>query len=161
MDAGKRLSRAVPCAAEPRHICWVIHSSTFRPHMSCPRKCCRHVTTTPRLVRVFFSAFSVYFELSENRHTAMSSSALRTSMRMASRPQQRLASIQRQFSSSAPQRKEIRDAYIISASRTPTAVVSKTPLQDILGANYAVVQWQLHNRIRDPTRRHSHQVRTR
>jgi len=43
-------------------------------------------------------------------------------MRMASRPQQRLASIQRQFSSSAPQRKEIRDAYIISASRTPTAV---------------------------------------
>ncbi|KAF7673660.1 acetyl-acetyltransferase [Alternaria burnsii] len=52
----------------------------------------------------------------------MSSSALRTSMRMASRPQQRLASIQRQFSSSAPQRREIRDAYIISASRTPTAV---------------------------------------
>ncbi|KAI4949586.1 hypothetical protein J4E91_005326 [Alternaria rosae] len=52
----------------------------------------------------------------------MSSSAFRTSMRMASRPQQRLASIQRQFSSSAPQRKEIRDAYIISASRTPTAV---------------------------------------
>jgi len=41
---------------------------------------------------------------------------------MASRPQQRLASIQRQFSSSAPQRREIRDAYIISASRTPTAV---------------------------------------
>ncbi|KAH6881483.1 Thiolase, N-terminal domain-containing protein [Alternaria rosae] len=52
----------------------------------------------------------------------MSSSAFRTSMRVASRPQQRLASIQRQFSSSAPQRKEIRDAYIISASRTPTAV---------------------------------------
>lgn len=52
----------------------------------------------------------------------MSSAALRTSMRMASRPQQRLASIQRQFSSSAPARKEIRDAYIISASRTPTAV---------------------------------------
>ncbi|RAR16585.1 acetyl-CoA acetyltransferase [Stemphylium lycopersici] len=52
----------------------------------------------------------------------MSSAALRTSMRMASRPQQRLASIQRQFSSSGPQRKEIRDAYIISASRTPTAV---------------------------------------
>ena len=54
---------------------------------------------------------------------AMSSSALRTSMRMASRPQQRLASIQRQFSASAQQKKEIRDAYIISASRTPTAVV--------------------------------------
>ncbi|KAH7396636.1 Thiolase, N-terminal domain-containing protein [Phaeosphaeria sp. MPI-PUGE-AT-0046c] len=52
----------------------------------------------------------------------MSSAALRTSMKMASRPQQRLASIQRQFSSSAPARKEIRDAYIISASRTPTAV---------------------------------------
>jgi len=43
-------------------------------------------------------------------------------LRMASRPQQRLAGIQRQFSSSAPTRKEIRDAYIISASRTPTAV---------------------------------------
>ncbi|EAT86195.2 hypothetical protein HBI56_098230 [Parastagonospora nodorum] len=52
----------------------------------------------------------------------MSSAALRTSMKMASRPQQRLASIQRQFSSSAPVRKEIRDAYILSASRTPTAV---------------------------------------
>ncbi|EDU45193.1 acetyl-acetyltransferase protein [Pyrenophora tritici-repentis] len=51
----------------------------------------------------------------------MSSAAIRTSMRMASRPQQRLASIQRQFSSSSPQRKEVRDAYIISASRTPTA----------------------------------------
>ncbi|KAF2849854.1 thiolase [Plenodomus tracheiphilus IPT5] len=48
------------------------------------------------------------------------SAALRSTARMASRPQQRLASIQRQFSSSAPQRKEIRDAYIISASRTPT-----------------------------------------
>ncbi|RMZ73842.1 acetyl- acetyltransferase [Pyrenophora seminiperda CCB06] len=43
-------------------------------------------------------------------------------MSMASRSHQRLASIQRQFSSSSPQRKEIRDAYIISASRTPTAV---------------------------------------
>ncbi|KAF2830695.1 thiolase [Ophiobolus disseminans] len=52
----------------------------------------------------------------------MSSAALRTSLKMASRPQQRLASIQRQFSSSATARKEIRDAYIISASRTPTAV---------------------------------------
>ncbi|KAF1977567.1 thiolase [Bimuria novae-zelandiae CBS 107.79] len=53
------------------------------------------------------------------------SAALRTSFRMASRPQQaaqRLASIQRQFSSSAPQRKEVRDAYILSASRTPTGV---------------------------------------
>jgi len=49
------------------------------------------------------------------------SAALRTTARMASRPQQRLASIQRQFSSSAPPKKEIRDAYIISASRTPTA----------------------------------------
>ncbi|KAH7083243.1 Thiolase, N-terminal domain-containing protein [Paraphoma chrysanthemicola] len=51
----------------------------------------------------------------------MSSAALRTSFRMASRPQQRLASIQRQFSNSARAGKEIRDAYIISASRTPTA----------------------------------------
>ncbi|KAJ4360673.1 uncharacterized protein N0V89_001240 [Didymosphaeria variabile] len=48
--------------------------------------------------------------------------ALRTSLRMASRPQQRLASIQRQFSSSAQQKKEVRDAYILSASRTPTGV---------------------------------------
>ncbi|EMD93288.1 hypothetical protein COCC4DRAFT_133248 [Bipolaris maydis ATCC 48331] len=52
----------------------------------------------------------------------MSSAVIRNSFKMASRPQQRLASIQRQFSSSAPQRKEIRDAYILSASRTPTAV---------------------------------------
>ncbi|KAK3210099.1 hypothetical protein GRF29_44g1619030 [Pseudopithomyces chartarum] len=44
---------------------------------------------------------------------------------MVSRPQQvaqRLASIQRQFSSSAPQRKQVGDAYILSASRTPTGV---------------------------------------
>jgi acetyl-CoA C-acetyltransferase len=53
----------------------------------------------------------------------MSSAALRTSMRMASRPHQRLASIQRHFSASAQQHKEVRDAYILSASRTPTAVV--------------------------------------
>jgi acetyl-CoA C-acetyltransferase len=39
---------------------------------------------------------------------------------MASRPQQRLASIQRQFSTSRPAAKEIRDAYILSAARTPT-----------------------------------------
>ncbi|KAL6707755.1 hypothetical protein ACN47E_003876 [Coniothyrium glycines] len=51
----------------------------------------------------------------------MSFAVLRSSARMASGPRQRLASIQRQFSSSAPQRKEIQDAYIISASRTPVA----------------------------------------
>ncbi|KAF2749880.1 thiolase [Sporormia fimetaria CBS 119925] len=39
---------------------------------------------------------------------------------MASRPQQRLASIQRQFSTSRSAAKEIRDAYILSAARTPT-----------------------------------------
>lgn len=52
----------------------------------------------------------------------MSTAAARTSFRMASRPQQRLASIQRQFSTSSPQRREIRDAYIISGSRTPSGV---------------------------------------
>ncbi|KAH7135616.1 Thiolase, N-terminal domain-containing protein [Dendryphion nanum] len=50
------------------------------------------------------------------------SSALRSSYRMASRPQQRLASIQRQFSTSSPAKREVRDAYILSASRTPTGV---------------------------------------
>lgn len=65
----------------------------------------------------------------------MSSAALRTSFKMASRPQQRLASIQRQFSSSAPARKEVRDAYIISASRTPTAVVSSTRTEHEEDAN--------------------------
>lgn len=52
----------------------------------------------------------------------MSSAALRTTARMASRSQQRLASIQRQFSTSAQRRQEVRDAYILSASRTPTGV---------------------------------------
>lgn len=42
--------------------------------------------------------------------------------RMASRPQQRLAHIQRHFSSSATRSREVRDAYILSASRTPTGV---------------------------------------
>lgn len=41
---------------------------------------------------------------------------------MASRPQQRLASIQRHFGTSQAQKREVRDAYIISASRTPTGV---------------------------------------
>ncbi|ORY13030.1 Thiolase, N-terminal domain-domain-containing protein [Clohesyomyces aquaticus] len=50
----------------------------------------------------------------------MSASILRSSFKMASRPQQRLASIQRQFSTSRPASREIRDAYIISGSRTPT-----------------------------------------
>ncbi|KAF2866997.1 acetyl-CoA acetyltransferase [Massariosphaeria phaeospora] len=50
----------------------------------------------------------------------MSASALRTSMRMASRPQQRLASIQRHLSTSPQPKKEVKDVYILSASRTPT-----------------------------------------
>ncbi|KAF2277172.1 thiolase [Westerdykella ornata] len=50
----------------------------------------------------------------------MSASTFRACARMASRPQQRLASIQRQFSTSRSAAKEVRDAYIISASRTPT-----------------------------------------
>ena len=138
------------------------YSSTFRPHLTCPRKRCHHhVTTALLLVRVLFSAFSVHFELFEHHYSAMSSSALRTSMRMASRPQQRLASIQRQFSSSAPQRKEIRDAYIISASRTPTAVVSRSTSQADSPAKHTTVQRQLHNSIRDAARRNSHQVRPR
>ncbi|KAH8636140.1 hypothetical protein IG631_07974 [Alternaria alternata] len=33
-------------------------SSTFRPHLACPRKCCRHVVLTLRLVRVPFSRVS-------------------------------------------------------------------------------------------------------
>ncbi|KAF2020722.1 thiolase [Aaosphaeria arxii CBS 175.79] len=52
----------------------------------------------------------------------MSATALRASYRMASRPQQRLASIQKHFSTSQSAKKEIRDAYILSASRTPTGV---------------------------------------
>lgn len=50
----------------------------------------------------------------------MSASAFRTCAKMASRPQQRLASIQRQFSTSRAAAKEVRDAYILSAARTPT-----------------------------------------
>lgn len=55
----------------------------------------------------------------------MSPSTLRAVTRMASSKSSnssaRLSQLQRHFSSSAPVRKEIRDAYIISASRTPTA----------------------------------------
>ncbi|KAF2704411.1 acetyl-CoA acetyltransferase [Pleomassaria siparia CBS 279.74] len=50
------------------------------------------------------------------------SATIRTSLRMASRPQQRLASIQRHFGTSQAQKREVKDAYIISASRTPTGV---------------------------------------
>ncbi|OCL02987.1 acetyl-CoA acetyltransferas-like protein [Glonium stellatum] len=54
------------------------------------------------------------------------SSALRAPLGSAARSlpraQQRLAAVQRQFSTSRPAQKEIRDAYILSASRTPTGV---------------------------------------
>ncbi|MCJ1246679.1 hypothetical protein MMC30_003888 [Trapelia coarctata] len=39
----------------------------------------------------------------------------------ASRPQQRLAQVRRHIHSSSPRQSEIRDAYILSAARTPTA----------------------------------------
>ncbi|WEW62040.1 Acetyl-CoA acetyltransferase erg10A, mitochondrial [Emydomyces testavorans] len=49
--------------------------------------------------------------------------SLRTAARLGSmsKPTQRLVQVQRQFSSSAARRKEIQDAYILSAARTPTA----------------------------------------
>jgi len=48
-------------------------------------------------------------------------STFRTAARMSSKPTARLAQVQRHFSSTTPARKEIQDAYIISAARTPTA----------------------------------------
>ncbi|KAJ9663205.1 Acetyl-CoA acetyltransferase erg10A, mitochondrial [Neophaeococcomyces mojaviensis] len=48
-------------------------------------------------------------------------SAFRSAARMSSKPTARLAQVQRHFSSTTPARKEIQDAYIISAARTPTA----------------------------------------
>ncbi|KMP02341.1 hypothetical protein DIZ76_010041 [Coccidioides immitis] len=49
--------------------------------------------------------------------------SLRAAVRLGSmpKPTQRLAQVQRQFTSSAARRKEIQDAYILSAARTPTA----------------------------------------
>ncbi|KAK5126009.1 hypothetical protein LTR85_011364 [Meristemomyces frigidus] len=41
---------------------------------------------------------------------------------MSSQPQQRLAAVQRHFSSSTRRKQEIQDAYIVSAVRTPTGV---------------------------------------
>ncbi|KAK4938491.1 hypothetical protein LTR28_009587, partial [Elasticomyces elasticus] len=56
----------------------------------------------------------------------MSTPALRTSLstapRAVSRSRQRLASVQRHFNSSPASRKEIQDAYILSAVRTPVGV---------------------------------------
>ena len=55
--------------------------------------------------------------------TMLSSAFRRTSKSaMASQPQQRLASIQRHFTSSARRPKEIQDAYILAAVRTPVGV---------------------------------------
>lgn len=42
-------------------------------------------------------------------------------MQQAAAPQRRLAQVQRHLSSSAARRQEVRDAYILSAARTPTA----------------------------------------
>ncbi|KAA8623268.1 acetyl-acetyltransferase protein [Pyrenophora tritici-repentis] len=68
----------------------------------------------------------------------MSSAAIRTSMRMASRPQQRLASIQRQFSSSSPQRKEFNGNFTtVSATQLGATAIksaldkSKVPISSI------------------------------
>lgn len=52
-------------------------------------------------------------------HSARNSA---TSMSSATAPQQRLASLQRHFSNCPPKRKEIQDAYILSAVRTPCGV---------------------------------------
>jgi acetyl-CoA C-acetyltransferase len=45
----------------------------------------------------------------------------RVAVNMASRPAARLSQVQRHYSSSSATRQEIRDAYILSAARTPTA----------------------------------------
>lgn len=58
----------------------------------------------------------------------MSTKFIRTSARvctgsMASRPTQRVSQIRRHLSSTSAKRSEIRDAYILSAARTPTGKV--------------------------------------
>ncbi len=79
---------------------------------------------------------------------------------MAPRPQQRLASIQRHFSNSAPQKKEIRDAYILSGSRTPTAVVcARLPLLHDGNLTSQLVQRQLHYCLCHRARSYRDQVR--
>jgi hypothetical protein len=67
----------------------------------------------------------------------MSLRTARTAMsaiRNSSASKQRLSQVQRHFSSTASTRQEIQDAYILSASRTPTAkVLPSNPFRNSMG----------------------------
>ena len=131
-------------------------SSTFRQKQW---QQSRHVTipSDPSVLRIFY--FTVNTDIDPAISHAMSAT-IRTSLKMASRPQQaaqRLASIQRQFSSSAPQRKEVRDAFILSASRTPTGVVCCV-LDMFESTPISAVQRRVYDRFRNPARRNRYKI---
>ncbi len=73
----------------------------------------------------------------------------------------RLSQVQRHFSATTSARQEIQEAYILSASRTPTGKV-RPKTTTLLGLLLTfLVQWIFHNSIRSTTRRSSHQIRHR
>jgi hypothetical protein len=60
--------------------------------------------------------------------TPLPASSARMALRQTSRVSSaRLSQVQRHFSTTSPVRKEIQDAYILSAARTPTGKVRRTP----------------------------------
>jgi hypothetical protein len=70
----------------------------------------------------------------------------------------------RPFSTGSVLRKEIQDAYILSASRTPTAkvryckVLKYRDFTSITDVEFVLVQWRLPLRLGAQARRHRHQV---
>jgi hypothetical protein len=113
-------------------------------------------THAPRLFSLCCYLIPIHTMSLRTARTAMSS--LRNS---SSASKHRLSQVQRHFSATASARQEIQEAYILSASRTPTGKVrSKTTI--LLGMLLTFpVQWIFHNSIRSTTRRSSHQIRHR
>lgn len=73
--------------------------------------------------------------------------------------QRRVAQVQRHFSATTSARREIQEAYILSAARTPTAKVRFEYSWDILLSLMFLVQWIIHNSFCSSAWSCSHQVR--
>lgn len=112
-----------------------------RPHLRFPKHFRLGKATLPALFLLSMCFIILYkshsprpFYLVEFLLPIMSLRIARTAMSSARNPavsKQRLTQVHRHFSSSASARKEIQEAYIISASRTPTAKVKKNLPQNL------------------------------
>ncbi len=103
------------------HAWCILEASEPRSIIFCPFNCCSAAPNIVDLslapVMMMHKTVEAAFRLAPQRSVVMSA--------------HRIGQLQRHFSSSQPCRKEIQDAYILSAARTPTAKVrSRFPLQN-------------------------------